>query len=259
MTAINLASNFNAAPLGPFTNASKLLAWPGAIIDNDADPSGTFFEIVTGGRFGDQCCRMKYPANSVGENSHFYTIPLGAPGVPVVYEMDWLFEPNFDMSHGPGKIAPMLIWGGRSGANGGTDSFVVWESAITTGPKRFNPAVQNQQNPSSFPSNFIAPYYTKNIVPGVWNHWRVETMGGPSGYGAFELDGVKLATVPVPGAGMGNTLATNSVKLEVGYWAGGGAGSGPQVDSFARHDNLRVYTADQPSFINVNACNIGAI
>lgn len=237
--------NFNLVPLGPFTHANKLTAWQGATIDSDADPNGTFFTIVSGGLGGGQCCQMKYGAGLFGEGNQFYSIPLGAPGVPMVTQFDILFVPGFDMSRGSGKIAPLLIWGGRSGANGGTDTMVIWESAVTTNPKRYNPVFQNQQSPSSFPSELIAPviYTPTNIVPGQWDTWRTETMGGPGGYVKFARNGVNI---PVAIASTGNTLAGNSIKLEVGFWAGGGAANAPLVDSYTLQTNIQVFSIAPP-------------
>jgi hypothetical protein len=254
MTAFDLRANFNAVSPGPMTKAAKLAVWglpassiysnpsPAAISLYDSDSNGQWFSVVAGGVNGGQCCRMLYPAGVAGEGSRFYQIQCGPLGVPVNVEFDFMFETGFDWSQDVGKIAPQIVWGGRSGANGGVETFATWHQNGTA----FNPIVQNQQSPTSYPSMFISPvFYTAAIQAGRWYHWRYQFMGGPGGWAKHWLDGQLLSYSLL--SPLGNTTPNDPVMYEVGFWSGGT--HGPLVDSYARHDNFRIWTDPPQSLI----------
>ena len=56
---MDFKADFNAAPLGPLTAASKALVWtdPHITSISEGDPDGQLWSIVAGGRDGGQCAR----------------------------------------------------------------------------------------------------------------------------------------------------------------------------------------------------------
>lgn len=242
MAALDLTADFTAAPIGPMTTAGKQAVWglprSGVISFSDSDPNGNWFSLADDPTTGERYCRMFYPANQPGENSKFYQLKFGSLGVPVNVEHVFMFETGFDWTRNPGKIAPLICWGGRSGSSGGATIFATWGSTVGAQNKPFNPIVQNQQSPSSFPSEFVSPSFnTANIQANRRYKWRYQIMGGPNGWAKHWLDDVPLNTTVTT---LGNTTPADSVMLEVGFWAGGTIANA--TDSWGRCYSMRVWT-----------------
>lgn len=236
-----LTEDLTACATGAYVTANKALAWGSATL-HDQDAVGKFFSIVddVAGRYN----RLWYPANAVGTTNpaplgtQEYQIALGKPGVAVTIECDLLFETGFDMSHGPGKCVPAIQWGSvNSGPSGGTRAFVIWGSAITQNPKPFNAILQDQRNGGQFVQ---PPVTSGNIAMNHWYHWKVQMLGGSGGFAKYWLDDHLLTTC----TNMGNTAVDDTVYVDVVHFAGGGPGSGPHSDSYARRKNLTITIAD---------------
>ncbi|HEX4570199.1 MAG TPA: hypothetical protein VH184_07225 [Dongiaceae bacterium] len=234
-------SNFDAAPIGPLTTASKHLVWsdPSILSITDSDAAGALWSIVGGGRNGGQCSRAFYQKGKVGEQG-FYRLNLPPGQGPVAVEFDWMFESPFDMSGGPGKIGPFIVWGPRSGSAQGINTPLCWSSRITEGPKPWTWALQSRQG--SAPSGngqFIQGWYTdSNITIGQWYHWKMEMLGGASASARLWLDGEELFP---PVADMSAvTNADDGIAIEFGFWSGGQ--NATAYDCWARLDNVRIWT-----------------
>lgn len=245
---IGFASDYNALPAGTYITTPEQMAaiMPGAPYGLDGFTISPqllpdAYQIVAGGKNGGNCLRMHYPANQVGRDPRWWTIKLGVPpaGVPVNLEWDFMFEAMADLTGDGGKPGPAGInWGTQ---NDGLRQFQVWRSDRGTNNKPFVPCIQDQRNGNQY----IQPvYYTKpNIVFGQWYHWRYQMLGGPQGFCKFWLDGVFLDTTTTS---MGNSQQGDNVFIDMGFWAGGGEGSGPPTEFWTRNDNVKVYTGDAP-------------
>lgn len=248
MAGYNFTANFNAVPTGPMTRAAKLAVW-GNPADNrtysqapnppvlslyDADPNGTFFSIDPRGANGGNCCRMRYPGGSVGMGSQFYQLQLGKPNAIVNLEFDLLLESGFDDQQDPGKLSPCIQWGSiASGSTGGVRQMMVWESGQNK-PKRFCPVLQDQRTGLQL----VQPsYYGATIQFDRWYHWQYQILGGPNGWTKFWMDGQLLSTTI---ANMGNSTPGDTVFIDFAFFAGGIHGA--LVDSYARHDNVHIWT-----------------
>lgn len=239
--AYDFKSDFNAAPLGPLTTANKRLVWPSPSIlsISDSDANGVLWSIAEGGKIGGQCARAFYQKGKVGEQG-FYRLNLPPGKGAVAVEFDWMFETPFDMSGGPGKIGPFIVWGPRSGAQQGINTPVCWSSKITDQPKPWTWALQSRQG--SAPSGngqFIQGWYTEsNIAIGQWYHWRFELLGGPGAYAKLWLDGTEL--FPPIADFSGVTNADDAIAIEFGFWQGGQ--NSASYDCWARQDNVHIWT-----------------
>jgi len=254
---LDLRADFDVVSPGPLTTANKCKIWgnlpstskygnglwapdAGPVL-YDADPQGKYFSILAGGgKTGNNCLRLFYPAGEVGEQQKFYQIICGPLRKTVNLEFDMLFEEGFNWWTDVGKVGPLIGWGGRSGADGGLTIFCIWQSG-TSKSKGFCPIIQNQQNPSEWGSNFIVPaIYTKKFVANQWYNWRWQLRcDGAQGEARVWLDGQDLgAETP---DGFGNTSIEDNIGLEHGFWHGGG--SAPNTDGWVRQDNIRFWTS----------------
>jgi len=254
---LDLRADFAVVSPGPLTLANKCKMWgnlastgrygnglwgpEGGPVLYDADPEGKYFSILGGGgKSGNNCLRLWYPAGEVGEQSKFYQVICGPLRATVNLAFDMLFEGGFNWWTDVGKVGPLIGWGGRSGADGGLTIFCVWQSG-TSKSKGFNPIIQNQQNPSEWGSNFIVPgIYTKKFVADQWYNWRWQVRcDGAAGEARVWLDGDEL-DIRTPD-GFGNTSIADNIMLEHGFWFGGTAA--PATDGWVRQDNLHFWTS----------------
>ena len=238
---MDFKADFNAAPIGPLTTASKALVWTDPHIQSisESDPDGKLWSIVAGGRDGGQCARAFYQQGKVGEQG-FYRLNL-TPGLgPVAIEFDWMFEEPFDLTTGPGKIGPFIVWGPRSGPEQGLNTPMCWEAKVTPAPKRWTWALQSRQG--SAPSGngqFIQGWYSPdNIEIGRWYTWRMEMLGGPGAYAKLWLDGEELKPPIADFSSVTN--ADDAIAIEFGFWQGGQ--NSASYDCWARQDNVRIWT-----------------
>jgi hypothetical protein len=241
-SGFDFTGNFNACPLGPMTTASKQLAWsnPAILKLTDSD-QGSRFEITTGGKNGGQCCRAFYPVGHFGGGKGWYQLDFGSVGLPLNIEWDQMFEPGFDLSEGLGKIAPGILWGPVGGLNNGSVHVYIWNSGPPGRGAKAKYSALSQVNRAGYtPHELLVGMNSPNwIVPGQWNHLRIQVFGGPSGFANYWVDGVLIATSVMPTF----SFPTDVVSVNFNPFAGGGSAAyAPKIDSWARHDNVRIWS-----------------
>jgi hypothetical protein len=225
------ASNFNAVPLGPFTNANKLLAWSqvpvGDLVDFDA--AGNFFSIVADAD-GSRYCRIWYPANQAGMGSKDYHIRLHAPvAYPITVEYDFMLEAGSDISFGPGKIPARVTIGTMDTNPVGVLAMWNWSSRQGTNAKPYGAILQNQPDGAQLAQ---PPAYTPtNVTFGNWDHFKM--VFGP-GIASWERNGQLVHSQ----TNTGTIKATDPAMVGFGFWNGGGAWVGP--DKWGRIKNIVV-------------------
>jgi hypothetical protein len=245
MAAFDFTSNFNAALPGPMNQAAVNAAWTDpAIQATSLGDQGSRFSIMAGaGKDGvSKCQRAILPAGQFGGDSNWYNLVLGNPGLPVNLEWDHYFEPGFDFSEGVGKIGPSIYWGPLTGSLCGSVHTYIWNSGPPGQGARakFSPLSQVNRsgyNPHEMLGSIVSPNW---LVGGQWYHMRVQVFGGPTGWAKYWVDGLLIATSPMPTF----SLPTDLVTVGFNTFAGGGSSAyAPLVDSYERYDNAHIYTS----------------
>ena len=253
MTEYNFAAKFKDAPTGAFTSANKAKVWPpdqGFSI-YDPDPDGKYFSLVDDDRLGGRCCRMKYPAGAYGMGSQFYQLRIKNPKTEAILEFDWLAEDGFqfcppnDNKNAGGKLGPCLNSGEVGGASEkrGTRAMMWWNGHGSNYPNaKFSPSCQDQASGNQLVQPVV---YTATVETERVYHWKIKIKGGTNGTASYELDGKVIATV-----GPKNLKATDDddMLLDFAFFAGGASKDyAPQWDCYARHGNVKWYTAGSDS------------
>jgi hypothetical protein len=257
---IEFRSDFDACPLGPFTLANKQLAFPGQNID-DGDPEGVFYEIVDGGRYSNdycnyRCVRMHYPVGAFGTGQQYFRIRLGRPNDVVNVECEWMFEDGFDFPAGGddgGKCTPRIVWGELSA---GTSARVYWWHAEVhpDGKLRTEPFICHFVDLAA--GKYLGVNHTPAAVKtGQWYHFTLRFLGGPQGHGEIWVDGTLISVLgPQPT----DTVNDSVLICFSSFFGGGGQGSAPTVDSYARIDRVHVWTGSGPgNAVEVQAASLG--
>ena len=240
-TIVDFSSYYDALSAGTYINTLEhmkmIMPGSGAItVSPNLYPEA--FQLVTGGKNGGNCLRMHYPKGQVGRDPRWWTIDCGYPGQPLHLEFDFMFEDMADLTGNGGKIGPAGInWGSQSQ---GIRQFVWWGGTVGTNIKPFSLILQQGDGKQFIQPNFYTP---QNIQFGRWYHWHYELLGGPGGHAKFWLDGEELHPTVT---GFGNTTIGDRCFIDMAFWAGGGEGSGPPTEFWARNDNVRVYTGSTP-------------
>jgi hypothetical protein len=259
MMDYKFAGDFSKAPLGAFTEANKKLVWNDPQMGGwyDADKNGDWFSIVADDRFpGGKACRMFYPKGSYGMKSQFYQVRYKSPQTICNLEWLWLFEDNFSWysdvpggDGGGGKLGPCINWGevGGDESKRGTRCMMWWNSH---GSKKdnecLNPTCQDQRSGNQL----VQPvYYTKRVETNKIYKFRMQMIGGPTGWAKYWItypgDATETLMTEVKGRNLMAT-ATDDVLYDFAFFSGGASTAySPEHDSYARNGGIRYWSGEE--------------
>jgi hypothetical protein len=243
--------DFSRSPTGPFTNGNKKSVWtdPSASVNQDFDPNGTYYSIVSDSRFSNsRACRMLYKKGRYGMNDQSYQVRYPSPGQIANLEYSILFEPNFSFytpnsgKVGNGKLGPCIQWGNVGGSsNRGTRCMFWWNA---NGSNYGNPVFQPTCQDQATGNQLIQPVvYGPRIQLDRLYKLRIQVIGGPQGRAQYWIDDTLVGD-----SGTRNILQSlaDDVFFDFAFFSGGASADyAPEHDSYTRHGNIRCWSGDR--------------
>ena len=195
--------------------------------------------IVTSGckTAGNHCLRYHYPKGTLGiaqtSGGPIAGFIIFEKYVDVLnVEYDWMFESGFDLKGGAGKIGPWLAYN-TPRLHSGVDIILQWRNL--SGKDIWKPATQDPGNGTTIATNGPA-------LPAVgqWAHIKMQLKPGPSGWQKVWVNGTLIHNngpfTPADSTGIGPIVSFRT------WFGGGGRAQAAKWDSYARIDNIHIWS-----------------